>query len=130
MRWTGFVSAAVVAVAIGAPATPALGAAPSLAVNGNRLVDTTTGAQFVPRGVNWPSFEYACFYGYGYANEAGPQSVGPTAAQAALMASWRINTVRVPLNQDCWLGDDGIPKGGLTAGGYRDAVAAWVATLH
>jgi hypothetical protein len=46
------------------------------------------------------------------------------------MASWHINTVRVPLNQDCWLGDDGQPSGGLTAAGYRDAVAAWVATLH
>jgi len=126
----GVIGAAVMVIAIAAPAGAARAAAPSLAVSGNRLVDTTTGARFVPRGVNWPSFEYACFHGYAYGNEPGPQSVGPTTAQAALMASWRINTVRVPLNQDCWLGDDGIPKGGLTATGYRDAVAAWVATLH
>lgn len=113
-----------------ASAAGAQAAAPSLAVSGNRLVDTATGATFVPRGVNWPSFEYACFYGYGHSNEAGAASVGPTAEQAALIASWHANVVRVPLNQDCWLGDDGSPGGGLTAAGYRDAVASWVGLLH
>ncbi|MGD9694634.1 MAG: glycoside hydrolase family 5 protein [Thermoleophilia bacterium] len=118
------------AAALLVSAASATAAAPSLSVSGNRLVDTSTGAVFVPRGVNFPSFEYACFYGYGYSNEAGPASVGPTAAQARLIAGWHANTVRVPLNQDCWLGDDGAPGGGLTATGYRDAVAAWVARLH
>ena len=114
-----------VAVAAGSAA-----AAPSLRVVGNRLVDTSTGGTFVPRGVNWPSFEYACFYGYGNSNEASSTSVGPTAAQARLIASWHANIVRVPLNQDCWLGDDGQPSGGFTVAGYRAAVAAWVAKLH
>ncbi|WP_320671548.1 glycoside hydrolase family 5 protein [Patulibacter defluvii] len=109
---------------------PASAAAPSLAVSGNRLVDSTSGSAFVPRGVNWPSFEYACYYGYGYSNEAGAESVGPTDQQARLIASWHANVVRVPLNQDCWLGDDGRPAGGLDAAGYRDAVAAWVDKLH
>jgi len=105
-------------------------AAPAPTVSGNRLVDATTGATFVPRGVNWPSFEYACHYGYAYGNEAGPATVGPTDEQARLIASWHANVVRVPLNQDCWLGDDGHPAGGLTATGYRDAVADWVGKLH
>lgn len=118
-------------LAAGVLATAAQAAAPSLAVSGNRLVDTASGATFVPRGVNWPSFEYACFHGYGYSNTAGPASVGPTAEQAALIASWHANVVRVPLNQDCWLGDDDSPSGaGLTAQGYRDAVAGWVGLLH
>lgn len=118
---------AVVAVLLAAaPAT----AAPTPKVDGNRLVDTTTGSAFVPRGVNWPSFEYACHYGYAYANEAGPATVGPTDEQARLIASWHANVVRVPLNQDCWLGDDGHPAGGLTADGYRNAVADWVSRLH
>ncbi|MEV4421458.1 cellulase family glycosylhydrolase [Patulibacter sp. NPDC049589] len=105
-------------------------AAPAPKVVGNRLVDATTGAAFVPHGVNWPSFEYACHYGYGYSNEAGPATVGPTDEQARLIAGWHANVVRVPLNQDCWLGDDGHPAGGLNAQGYRDAVADWVGRLH
>jgi hypothetical protein len=83
----------------------------------------------VARGVNWPSFEYACSDGYGYSNSATRTSVGPTAAGAALMARWRINTVRVPLNQDCWLGEDGLPRYG-TARGYRAAVRRWVSILQ
>ncbi|MBS1878716.1 MAG: cellulase family glycosylhydrolase [Actinobacteria bacterium] len=121
----------VLALSLAALLAPAAAAAspPSLVVKGNRLLDARTGATFVPRGVNWPSFEYACAYGYGYSNEAGPGSVGPTAAQAALIASWHANTVRVPLNEDCWLGSSGMPAGGLTATGYQNAVAAWVDKL-
>jgi endoglucanase len=110
------------------PATA--GAAPQLKVQGNHLVDTRGGGQtFVPRGVNWPSFEYACSDGYGYSNAASADKVGPDAAGAALIASWHINTVRIPLNQDCWLGDDGLPRFGK-ASGYRAAVKRWVSTLH
>ena len=83
----------------------------------------------MPRGVNWPSFEYACSDGYGYSNSASAQNVGPDAAGAALIASWHINTVRLPLNQDCWLGEDGLPKFGKTSG-YRAAVRRWVSALH
>jgi endoglucanase len=103
--------------------------APRLRVAGNHLVDARSGQTFIPRGVNWPSFEYACSDGYGYSNSASADKVGPTTAGAALIASWHINTVRLPLNQDCWLGDDGLPRFGK-ASGYRAAVRRWVATLH
>jgi endoglucanase len=104
-------------------------AAPKLKVKGNHLVDARSGLSFVPRGVNWPSFEYACSDGYGYSNAASAANVGPDAAGAALIASWHVNTVRVPLNQDCWLGEDGLPRFGQ-ASGYRAAVRRWVSTLH
>lgn len=117
-----------------APAPPTRAAAPKLQVSGNRLVDAATGATFVPRGVNWPSFQYACYWGYGYSNERGPASVGPDDQDAANMATWHINTVRLPLNQDCWLGDEGLPHSDgttrLTPAGYRQAVQDWVARLH
>ena len=48
-------------------------APPRLKVEGKRLVDARSGRTFVPRGVNWPSFEYACFYGYGYSDVGGPE---------------------------------------------------------
>ena len=96
---------------------------------GNHLVDTRSGQTFVPRGVNWPSFEYACSDGYGYSDSASATKVGPDAAGAALIASWHINTVRLPLNQDCWLGEDGLPRFGKVSG-YRAAVRRWVSALH
>jgi endoglucanase len=103
--------------------------APRLRVVGNHVIDGRTGQAFVMRGVNWPSFEYACKDGYGYSNLAGPRTVGPDAAGAAVIVSWHINTVRIPLNQDCWLGDDGLPRFGR-ASGYRAAVRRWVSVLH
>jgi endoglucanase len=104
-------------------------AGPRLRVVDNHLVDARSGLTFVPRGVNWPSFEYACHDGYGYSNLATATSVGPDAAGAALIAKWHVNTVRVPLNQDCWLGEDGLPAFGRVSG-YRAAVRRWVSTLH
>lgn len=100
---------------------------PRLHVDGKHLVDSRTGRVFVPRGVNWPSFEYACYYGYGYSDAAG--ATHPNAASARLIAGWHINTVRVPLNEACWLGVDGQPAFG-DADGYRAAVKQWVGVLH
>ena len=37
--------------------------------------------------------------------------------------------MRIPLNQDCWLGEDGLPRFGK-ASGYRAAVKRWVSELH
>jgi endoglucanase len=45
------------------------------------------------------------------------------------MKSWRINAVRVPLNEDCWLNINGVPRG---RGGrpYRRAIKRWVRRLN
>ena len=104
-------------------------AAPPVKVKGKRLVNARTGQTFVPRGVNWPSFEYACFYGYAYSDEGDPKTTHPTAASARQIARWKVNTVRVPLNQACWLGEDGQPAFG-DVNGFRQAVQDWVAKLH
>src|SRR3954471_14967473 len=121
----------LVVLAAGCMALPATAsaAAPRPYVAGNRLVDAATNQTFIPRGVNWPSFEYACFYGYAYSDSSESGSVNPDAAGAAVIAGWHVNTVRVPLNQDCWLGEDGSPAFGTVAG-YRQAVVTWVQTLH
>jgi endoglucanase len=118
----------LLAACLGAPGASSA-SAPRLKVVANHLVDGRTGQAFVTRGVNWPSFEYACRDGYGYSNVAGPSTVGPDAAGAAVIVSWHINTVRIPLNQDCWLGDDGLPRFGRVSG-YRAAVRRWVSVLH
>jgi endoglucanase len=105
-----------------APASATVSPAPTPVVVGNRLVDSRTGATFVPHGANWPSFEYACSEGWGYSQD------GDTAAAAAAMASWGINTVRIPLNENCWLGSDSSDYG--NAAGYQAAVKTWVGVLN
>lgn len=118
----------VAGVLIGVGTTSAVAAAPDLKVVGNEIRDESTGTEFIPRGVNWPSFEYACVQGWGYSN------LGATPATAQAMLDWKINTVRLPLNQDCWLGDDAQPRNELlgpllTPAGYRDAVESFVGVL-
>ena len=52
---------------------------------------------------------------------------GPTnAASVQVMTSWHINAVRVPLNEDCWLGINGVITGRVT---YRNAIKEYVKTL-
>src|SRR5476649_1701953 len=105
LRAAALVVALVVAlvgalVGIGQPlaASATVATAPTPVVVGNKLVDSRTNTTWVPHGANWPSFEYACSEGWAYSQ------ADDTAAAAAAMQSWGINTVRVPLNQNCWLG--------------------------
>ncbi|HTU13725.1 MAG TPA: cellulase family glycosylhydrolase [Solirubrobacterales bacterium] len=114
---------------LGTTGASATAAAPDLRVVGSEIRDQSTGTEFIPRGVNWPSFEYACVQGWGYSN------LGATRDTAEAMLEWKINTVRIPLNQDCWLGDDDQPRNELfgpelTPVGYRNAVAAFVGILR
>jgi hypothetical protein len=108
-----------VATAPGAAATPV--------VSGNRLIDTRTGTAWVPRGVNYPSFEYACAQGWGTSRATAQGAAG--AATAAAIAGWHANAVRLPLNQDCWNSTNGVPAGDAGAT-YQAAVQAFVGQLN
>jgi len=91
-------------------------------VDGNRLVDAG-GRTIRLLGVDRSGGEYACVQGLGFFE-------GPTDAQAiAAMAAWRINTVRLPLNEDCWLGINGAPAQ-YSGARYRAAVRAYVSGLN
>ena len=69
-------------------------------------------------GVNRSGTEYHCV------SRAAASSTGPSdAASIGAMKSWHINAVRVPLNESCWLGINGIaPELGGAA--YRAAIRA------
>jgi len=73
-------------------------------------------------GVNRSGSEFACVDGYGFFD--GPVDL----ASVVAMQAWNINAVRIPLNEDCWLGINGVST---TYGGanYRAAVEAYVALL-
>jgi endoglucanase len=51
------------------------------------------------------------------------------AAEAQAMASWHANVVRVPLNEDCWLGINGAPAA-YSGTAYQTAIKNWVSTLN
>jgi hypothetical protein len=55
---------------------------------------------------------------------------GPSASAVGQgMASWHMNAIRVPLNEDCWLGINGVSSqyGGSA---YQNAVEQYVSDLH
>lgn len=93
-----------------------------LRVAGNKLVNAE-GRPIRLLGVNRSGAEYACIQGWGLMD-------GPTDARAiAAMTAWRINAVRLPLNEDCWLGIGGAPAR-LSGARYRRFIAGLVHRLH
>ncbi|MFD7735110.1 glycoside hydrolase family 5 protein [Kitasatospora phosalacinea] len=76
--------------------------APALRAQGAAIVDSG-GRPVALRGVNRVGGEYACVQGWGLWD-------GPTDdASVAAMREWRVNAVRLPLNEDCWNGAPGVP---------------------
>jgi hypothetical protein len=100
----------------------AASAAPWIGVRGDHLVDRQ-GQTVRLLGVNRSGTEYACQQGW------GPFDGPSTAASIAVIKSWHVNSVRVALNETCWLGINGIgpSRGGAT---YQRAIRAYVDKLE
>jgi hypothetical protein len=45
------------------------------------------------------------------------------------MKAWNIHVVRVPLNEECWLGHADVPAGGTSGAAYQQAIKDWVNLL-
>jgi hypothetical protein len=91
-------------------------------VQGNQLVDST-GRVTVLHGVARSGTEYSCIQDWGIFD--GPND----AASVAAIQSWHTNAVRVPLNEQCWLGTPGVPP--RYAGAvYQQAIADYVSLLN
>lgn len=122
------IALAIPVAAFATPPSEAAGAPLSISIQGNRFVDGD-GRTVRLLGANHPSFEYACEYGYAY-NDGHFDD-----ADAAALASWHVTAVRIPLNEECWLGINGRPSNAqrpvppLTTDGYRQAVQQYVAAL-
>ncbi len=109
--------------AASAIAKAAAASAPTgLHVVGNQLEDGS-GRVIVPHGTDRMGSEYSCPSG---ATFDGP--VDQTSVNA--MLSWGITIVRLPLNEDCWLGINGYPGGGLSASTYHQNVVNYVNLLN
>jgi hypothetical protein len=95
--------------------------APALTVSGTQLVDGSR-APLRVAGVNRSGSEYACAQGWGLFD-------GPTDdASVSAITAWRVNTVRVPLNEDCWLGINGVSSA-YAGAAYQTAIRGYVNRL-
>ena len=93
-----------------------------LSVSGNHLVDVNQQpVRFL--GVNLSGPEYACVQGWGIFD--GPSD----AASVQAIASWHVNAVRVLLNEDCWLGINGV-SAAYSGSNYQQAIVNYVNLLH
>ncbi len=93
-----------------------------LSVQGNKLVNAQ-GQQVILHGVDKSGSEYACIQGWGMFS--GPSD--DTFIQE--MVARHIQIVRIPLNEDCWLGINGVSAsyGGTN---YQQAIVSFVSRLN
>jgi len=78
-------------------------------------------------GFNHAGGEYACVEGDGYFDT--PDGAAPAEATVRAMRAWHVTAVRVPLNEQCWLGLPAVPAR-YAGSGYRSAVRTFVARLN
>ncbi|MFI5908188.1 cellulase family glycosylhydrolase [Dactylosporangium sp. NPDC051541] len=102
--------------------TPPAKAAPALHVSGNKLV-TAAGTPYRLLGVNRSSGEFACIQGNGMWDGPADQ------ASINAMKTWNVHVVRIPLNEECWLGTDSVPANGTKGAAYQQAVKDYVNLL-
>lgn len=91
-----------------------------LHVQGNQVVNASNQVVYL-RGADRSGTEYMCLYGSVFDGPSDQTSV-------TAMRSWKINIVRLPVNEDCWLGINGQPSG-LSSATYRSAIVNYVNLL-
>jgi endoglucanase len=93
-----------------------------LHVEGNHFVDNGKTVRLL--GVDHSGSEYTCV------NTGTAIFEGPTDASLVTpMKAWKVNTVRVPLNEDCWLGINGVAAA-VSGAAYQQAITAFVQMLR
>jgi hypothetical protein len=90
-------------------------------VSGNHLVNGS-GVRIRLIGVDQSEAESACVTGHVFPNSQTPSTI-------PVMKSWKINAVRLPLNEDCWLGIN-LPYPKVGGAAYRSAILTYVDDLN
>ncbi|MEE1782789.1 cellulase family glycosylhydrolase, partial [Streptomyces sp. SP17BM10] len=101
---------------------PPSGSAPAVHVSGSTLA-TADGTPITLHGVNRSGAEFMCVQGRGFFDGPADQ------ASVTAMKSWHVNAVRVPLNEDCWLGRSNVDPA-YAGSAYAGAVRDYVDLLH
>src|ERR1035437_7069607 len=97
-------------------------AALKVRVSGNHLVNGA-GSTVRLLGANRSGTQYACLEGSGIFD--GPSD----SASIATMKAWGMTAVRVSLNEDCWLGINGVPAA-YSGANYQAAIGGFVDRLN
>jgi endoglucanase len=92
-------------------------------VSGARFMDGGHGPIRL-RGVNISGAEYACQEGWGFWDT--PDGRAPGDATLAALKGWRANTIRLPVNETCWLGLAQVDAA-YRGAAYRGQISAFVA---
>jgi hypothetical protein len=95
-----------------------------LHVSGNQLLNSS-GQPVRLVGVDRSSAEYSCLSGGTTNVFDDPNNLSDIPA----ILSWGINVVRIPLNEDCWLGINGEPVASYTYTFYQQTIEAYVNQL-
>jgi hypothetical protein len=98
------------------------GPAPQLHVSGNKLLNAS-GQQVILRGVDRSGTEYACVQGNGIFDGEVDQ------AAVTAMLNWKVNAVRVPLNEACWNAESYVTAADAGAS-YINAIKSYVSLLN
>jgi len=93
-----------------------------VSVSGNHLVNGA-GSTVRLLGANRSGTQYVCAEGSGFFD--GPSD----AASIAAMKAWGMTAVRVSLNEDCWLGINGVPAA-YAGANYQGAIGGFVDRLN
>jgi hypothetical protein len=96
--------------------------APQLHVSGNKLLDAN-GNTVILRGINRSGTEYSCVQNSGNFDGEVDQ------AAITAMKSWKVNAVRVPLNEACWNGESYVPAA-FAGTNYINAIKSFVSLLN
>lgn len=104
------------------PTLAAPAAIQGLHVSGNTIVNAANQTVRL-LGVNRSGGEYMCVQGRGIWD--GPSD----AASIQAMLTWKINAVRIPLNEDCWLSINGVDAS-MSGATYQQAVVDYVNLLN
>ena len=95
-------------------------------MQGNHLTDGQRHIRLL--GVARSGTEYACSEGWGLFDSPHPGSPDD-ARMIRAMRSWKVNAVRVPLNEACWLGINGL-RAKYAKRNYRQAIVDYVRRLE
>jgi hypothetical protein len=104
---------ALLLAVVGALLSGASAEAPDLHRVGNKLIDRRTGEAVHLKGMAMMGGEYSCVHNVSVF--AGPADL--TVVEG--MARWGINAIRLPMNEDCWLGLHGVDSA-FSGKNYQD----------
>jgi hypothetical protein len=116
------------------PPPPPSSGSLSVRVQGRHFIDAG-GNAIQLRGVNYSGYEFAPIQGWSGNDASGAQAGQPNGPRISALLSWKVNTLRIPLNEASWLGYPCTDTSGVVhdpdpADNYKESVQQRVAEAN